>query len=188
MAGRETGNSRAICPAGNAPRRSRSSTARRVGSASAWKVAPVEYVAERLRIIGNYMVPHLSCQPPPAALLVPAIRIPVGISCPPTSRHTHVPCPRIALAVVILDPCLLRVKDLNLLTMLGVYHLLALYSLRFPRKFIVSEANHDSSTDCISGHRYPGAHDRRRVPLGSTENPCRSRISGQTLRLARKQG
>src|ERR1700741_3002228 len=104
MAGRETGNSRAICPAGNAPRRSSSSTARRVGSASAWKVAPVEYVAERLRIIGNYMVPHLSCQPPPPALLIPANPIPVGISFPPTSRHTHVPCPRTTLAVVILNP------------------------------------------------------------------------------------
>ena len=49
--GRETGNALAICPAGWLPRRSRSRTARRVGSARAWKVISLfrsaEYVTDR---------------------------------------------------------------------------------------------------------------------------------------------
>src|SRR5580692_10800286 len=51
MAGRETGKAPAISPAGWLPRRSKSRTARRVGSARAWKVAPGEYVTERFRIV-----------------------------------------------------------------------------------------------------------------------------------------
>jgi hypothetical protein len=58
IAGRETGNARAICPAGWTPCRNRSSTARRVGSERAWKAASVEYVTERFRIMRNHSVTY----------------------------------------------------------------------------------------------------------------------------------
>src|SRR6266852_1679507 len=50
------GKASAIWPAGWAPLRSKSSTARRVGSASAWNVISDEYVTERFRIMRNYRV------------------------------------------------------------------------------------------------------------------------------------
>src|SRR5258708_36843187 len=62
MAGRETGKAPAMVPAGWLPRRSRSRTARRVGSASAWKVASEEYVTERFRIMRNLTVTRRRCQ------------------------------------------------------------------------------------------------------------------------------
>src|SRR6185295_14432393 len=45
-----------MCPAGCRPRRNRSSTALRVGSAKAPKVASGEYVTERFRIMRNFTV------------------------------------------------------------------------------------------------------------------------------------
>jgi len=62
MAGRETGKAPAISPAGWLPRRNKSRTARRVGSASAWKVASGEYVTERFRIMRNRTVTGWRCQ------------------------------------------------------------------------------------------------------------------------------
>lgn len=67
IAGLETGNALAICPAGWLPRRSKSSTARRVGSAKAWNaISPprgaVERVTDRSRIMCNYTVTHHTCQ------------------------------------------------------------------------------------------------------------------------------
>ena len=62
MAGRETGKALAIRPAGWPPARNKSRIARRVGSASAWKVASVEYVTERFRIMRNYRVTDQICQ------------------------------------------------------------------------------------------------------------------------------
>src|SRR5260370_40602507 len=51
-----------MVPAGWLPRRRRSSTARRVGSASAWKVASEGYVTERFRIMRNLTVTRRRCQ------------------------------------------------------------------------------------------------------------------------------
>ena len=50
------GEGRAICPAGWRPLRSRSSTARRVGSARALNVASGEYVTDWFRIMRNCTV------------------------------------------------------------------------------------------------------------------------------------
>src|SRR5271155_3162829 len=66
MAGRETGKAWAISPAGWLPRRKRSSTARRVGSARAWKVVSAirsgKYVTERFRMMRNLTVTQRGCQ------------------------------------------------------------------------------------------------------------------------------
>src|SRR5258708_7968634 len=62
MAAREIGQAPAMVPAGWLPRRSRSRTARGVGSASAWKVASEEYVTERFRIMRNLTVTRRRCQ------------------------------------------------------------------------------------------------------------------------------
>jgi hypothetical protein len=64
MAGLETGNARAIRPAGKLPRSKRSSTARRVGSDNALNAASVTYVSVWLRIMRNHTVSHWTCQAP----------------------------------------------------------------------------------------------------------------------------
>ena len=59
------GKAWAIRPAGRLPWRSRSITARRVGSAIALKVTSVEYVAERLRICLTIRLHKRNCQSHP---------------------------------------------------------------------------------------------------------------------------
>src|SRR5947208_16674341 len=62
MAGRDTGNAPAISPAWRLPERSRSRSARRVGSARAWKTVAVEYVTDMFRITCYHTVTQSSCQ------------------------------------------------------------------------------------------------------------------------------
>src|SRR5262245_9309471 len=64
IAGRETSNDCAMAPAGCVPWRSMSSSARLVGSASAWKARSAESVTVWFHIMGNHTVTQWNCQPP----------------------------------------------------------------------------------------------------------------------------